>query len=119
MFLDTAPYNAHTTASDALWVGLPVITLSGRSFASRVGASLLTALDIKELITHNLNDYENLALKLCKDPKALSQLRQRVTHSPKRSALFDGRLLARLMESAYTQMAHRQAQGLPPESFQV
>ena len=119
LFLDTAPYNAHTTASDALWVGLPVITLSGRSFASRVGASLLTALDIKELITHNLNDYENLALKLCKDPKALSQLRQRVTHSPKRSALFDGRLLARLMESAYTQMAHRQAQGLPPESFQV
>ena len=119
LFLDTAPYNAHTTASDALWVGLPVLTLSGRSFASRVGASLLTALDLKELITHNLNDYENLALKLCKDPKALSQLRQRVTHNPKRSALFDGRLLARLMESAYTHMAHRQVQGLPPESFQV
>jgi len=119
LFLDTAPYNAHTTASDALWVGLPVLTLSGRSFASRVGASLLTALDLTELITHNLSDYENLALKLCQDPKTLSRLRQRVTHSPKRSALFDGRLLARLMESAYTQMAERQSQGLPPESFQV
>jgi predicted O-linked N-acetylglucosamine transferase (SPINDLY family) len=119
LFLDTAPYNAHTTASDALWVGLPVLTLSGRSFASRVGASLLTALDLPELITHNLSDYENLALKLCQDPKTLSRLRQSVTHNPKRSALFDGRLLARFMESAYTQMAQRQNQGLPPESFQV
>ena len=119
LFLDTAPYNAHTTASDALWVGLPVLTLSGRSFASRVGASLLSSLGLQELITHTLDDYENLALKLCNQPTRLQQLRQRVMQSPKRAALFDGRLLARLMESAYTQMAQRHAQGLPPESFQV
>ncbi|WP_158270479.1 tetratricopeptide repeat protein [Limnohabitans sp. Jir72] len=119
LFLDTAPYNAHTTASDALWVGLPVLTLSGRSFASRVGASLLSSLGLQELITHTLADYENLALQLCKQPTRLQQLRQRVMQSPQRADLFDGQRLAQRMASAYSHMAQRHAQGLPPKGFQV
>ena len=119
LFLDTAPYNAHTTASDALWVGLPVLTLCGRSFASRVGASLLSTLGLQEMVTHHLADYESLAVKLCKDPAQLLRLRQRVLQSPQRATLFDGKRLARQIETAYSQMADRHAQGLPPKGFQV
>ncbi|WP_158272836.1 tetratricopeptide repeat protein [Limnohabitans sp. T6-5] len=119
LFLDTAPYNAHTTASDALWVGLPVLTLSGRSFASRVGASLLNTLGLPELITHDLAEYRAKALALCQHPEQLAALRQQVMNSPHRAELFDGQRLAQRMEAAYLRMDERQQQGLPAESFDV
>ena len=119
LFLDTAPYNAHTTASDALWVGLPVLTLRGRSFASRVGASLLSTLGLPELITHDLAQYRAKALALCQQPGQLAALRQRVLKSPHRAELFDGQRLAARMEAAYLRMDQRHQQGLPPESFDV
>jgi len=119
LFLDTAPYNAHTTASDALWVGLPVLTLCGRSFASRVGASLLSTLGLPELITHDLAEYRAKALALCQHPEQLAALRQRVLNSPHRAELFDGQRLAQRMEAAFLRMDERQQQGLPPESFDV
>src|SRR5262249_59982431 len=71
LFLDTLPYNAHTTASDALWAGLPVVTCQGNAFAGRVGASLLKAVGLAELVTHDLADYEALALRLAHAPAML------------------------------------------------
>ena len=73
LFLDTLPYNAHTTASDALWVGLPVLTCMGNAFAGRVAASLLNAIGLPELVTHSIEDYEALALRLAKDPAHCSK----------------------------------------------
>jgi predicted O-linked N-acetylglucosamine transferase (SPINDLY family) len=119
LFLDTAPYNAHTTASDALWVGLPVLTLRERSFASRVGASLLSTLGLPELITHDLAEYRAKALALCQAPEQLAALRQRVINSPHRTNLFNGQLLARRMEEAFVRMQSRHTQGLPPQSFDI
>ena len=78
LFLDTLPYNAHTTASDALWAGLPLITCRGQAFAGRVAASLLTAMDVPELVTENLKDFETLALRLAQDPALLKTLRDKI-----------------------------------------
>jgi protein O-GlcNAc transferase len=75
LFLDTLPYNAHTTASDALWAGLPVITCAGETFASRVAGSLLHAVGLAELVTYSLADYETLALELATKPMMLAGLR--------------------------------------------
>src|SRR6202035_1376257 len=76
LFVDTLPYNAHTTASDALWMGLPVLTCEGTSFAGRVAASLLYAVGLPELVTHCLEDYEALALKLATNPLHLQSIRR-------------------------------------------
>jgi predicted O-linked N-acetylglucosamine transferase (SPINDLY family) len=78
LFLDTLLYNAHTTTSDALWAGLPVVTLKGRSFAARLAASLLHAVGLPELVTHNARDYEALALQLATDPARLARLRAKL-----------------------------------------
>src|SRR5208282_2272488 len=75
LFLDTLPYNAHSTASDALWSGLPLVTQLGESFAGRVAASLLHAIGLPELVTHSIEDYEALALRLAKDPPLLEGYR--------------------------------------------
>ena len=98
LFLDTHPYNAHTTASDALWAGLPVITYRGQIFAARVAASLLTALDLTELITDSLAAYEALALKLSTDSQALQQVRERLTENKAALAVFDAERYARNLE---------------------
>jgi predicted O-linked N-acetylglucosamine transferase (SPINDLY family) len=89
LFLDTWPYNAHTTASDALWAGLPVLTRSGRSFASRVGASLLMAVDLPELVTESAAAYEAKAMELAQDPEALQSLRARLVQAREHAPLFD------------------------------
>src|SRR2546423_7072759 len=81
LFLDTLPYNAHTTASDALWAGLPVLTCCGRTFAARVAASLLDALELPELVTHSLEEYEAVALRLATDPAALRGLGGRLNRN--------------------------------------
>src|SRR6202044_901977 len=81
LFLDTLPYNAHTTASDALWAGLPVVTCAGETFAGRVAGSLLRAVGLPELMTTSLADYENLALALAREPQKLAALKEKLTRN--------------------------------------
>jgi predicted O-linked N-acetylglucosamine transferase (SPINDLY family) len=119
LFLDTLPYNAHTTTSDAMWAGLPVLTAKGESFAGRVAASLLTAAGLLELITENPTDYEALALKLAQDHGLLGRYRQRLAETRDSCALFDTDRFRRNIEAAYTKMWQRAEAGLPPESFSV
>lgn len=119
LFLDTIPYNAHTGASDALWAGLPLLTLRGRSFAGRVGASVLTAAGLPELITETPAEYERLAIRLAADPQALTQIRQKLRDTRRSCALFDTGRITRHLESAYEVMVERQYGGLPPASFSV
>src|SRR6202043_3759860 len=89
LFLDTLPCNAHTTASDALWAGLPVLTCSGDTFAGRVAGSLLTAIGMPELITESLEEYERTALALARDPQRSIALRHKLEMNRDASALFD------------------------------
>jgi protein O-GlcNAc transferase len=119
LFLDTLPFNAHTTASDALWAGCPVLTCRGGSFAGRVAASLLTAVGLPELIAESLPDYESRALRLVSSPAELMQLRIRLAINRLNSPLFDTARLCRHLESAYTTMCERWQRGDVPESFQV
>jgi predicted O-linked N-acetylglucosamine transferase (SPINDLY family) len=104
LFLDTFPYNAHTTASDALWAGLPVLTLMGQSFASRVAASLLTAIGLPELITTSPQEYEALAIELAKNPEKLAALKQKLESNRLTTPLFDTPLFTKDLERAYMQM---------------
>jgi predicted O-linked N-acetylglucosamine transferase (SPINDLY family) len=104
LFLDTFPYNAHTTASDALWAGLPVLTLTGQSFASRVAASLLNAIGLSELITNTQEEYEALAIELAKNPKKLADIKLRLANNRLTAPLFDTPLFTKNLESAYLRM---------------
>ena len=106
LFLDTLVSNAHTTASDALWAGVPVLTCTGEAFASRMAGSLLRTVGLSELITHSLPDYERLALELCRQPQRLRQLREHLETARDRAALFDTAGYCRHLEAAYTAM-HR------------
>ena len=119
LFLDTLPYNAHVTASDALATGLPVLTCAGRSFASRVAGSLLNCVGLPELVTGNLADYEALALKLATGPERLQALRRRLGAARATAPHFDIDRMRRPIESAYETMVERWRRGLPPESFSV
>ena len=119
LFLDTLPYNAHTTTSDALWAGLPVITCKGDSFAGRVAASLLTAAGLPELITGSAEEYERLALKLARESQLLTGFRARLAANRDSCALFDTGRFTRNIEAAYTTMWTRAEAGLAPEAFAV
>jgi predicted O-linked N-acetylglucosamine transferase (SPINDLY family) len=119
LFLDTLPYNAHTTASDALWAGCPLVTMAGHTFPSRVAASLLRTVGLPELITTSLPEYEELALRLAQDADLLNTLRSRLQTNRKTSRLFDGTRAARAIESAYTTMWETYKAGEPPRSFAV
>jgi len=115
LFLDTLPYNAHTTASDALWAGLPVLTCLGSTFPGRVAASLLKQLQLEELITENLQAYEDLAVELALNPRRLSEIKQKLAVQRNQSDLFDGRAYARKLESLFVQMYEKSCSGKPPE----
>lgn len=104
LFLDTLPYNAHTTASDALWVGLPLITTPGHSFPARVAASILKAAELPELIAQDLAAYEALALKLARDPAMLNAIREKLTSNRNRLPLFDTQRFTHNLEALYRQM---------------
>jgi predicted O-linked N-acetylglucosamine transferase (SPINDLY family) len=104
LFLDTLPYNAHTTTSDALWVGLPVLTCRGDTFAARVASSLLEAAGLPEMVTHDLASYQARALHLARHPAELQLLRQKLESSRDNMALFDTPRFARNLESAYQGM---------------
>ena len=119
LFLDTLPYNAHTTASDALWAGLPVLTRPGEAFAGRVAASLLRAVGLAELVVETATEYEALALALARDPARLAALRQRLALNRATAPLFDTDRFAQHLEAAFTAMVQRQRAGLPPAPFEV
>ena len=119
LFLDNLPVNAHTAASDALWVGLPVLTCMGESFIGRVAASLLGAVGLPELVTRSLDEYEALALKLATDPVLMASIRQKLDANCKTSPLFDTDRLRRHIEHAYMTMWDIAQRGEPPRSFAV
>ena len=119
LFLDTLPYTAHTTASDALWTGLPVLTCLGPTFAGRVAASLLHAVGVPELVTTSLEDYEALAFKLATEPALLGALKAKIAAHRHTHALFDTARFCRGIEAAYATMQERHRRGEPPEGFAV
>jgi protein O-GlcNAc transferase len=119
LFLDTLPYNAHTTASDALWAGLPVVTCLGSAFPGRVAGSLLRAAGLAELITTSLADYEALALKIARDPALLAALKTKMAANRDGCPLFDTARFTRDLEQAYSTMVEIQRHGENPYSFSV
>src|SRR5262249_1300505 len=119
LFLDTLPYNAHTTASDALWVGLPVLTQIGETFAGRVAASLLNAIGLKELITTTPHDYEELAIKIATNSERLAAIKAKIANNRLSTPLFDTLSYTRRIETAYRAMYERHQLGLPPDHIYV
>jgi predicted O-linked N-acetylglucosamine transferase (SPINDLY family) len=119
LFLDTLPVNAHTTASDALWAGLPVLTCRGQAFAARVAGSLLKAVGLPQLVAETLHEYEQRALELATNPTLLAQIRAQLAASRSHSPLFDTARSCRHLESAYLTMWQRYQRGEPPAGFTV
>ena len=104
LFLDTFPYNAHTTASDAVRMCVPILTLIGNSFASRVAASILSCLDIKELITSDEKQYQKLAIDLARHPKKINEIKDRLIDAISSSPLFDSSKFTKNLENFYFQL---------------
>ena len=119
LFLDTQPWNAHTTASDALWAGLPVLTCVGATFAGRVAASLLHAVGLDELITQSLAEYEAQALALARQPTLLADIKQKLARNRAIYPLFDTDRSRRAIEAAYVEMHARHRRGEAPASFAI
>ena len=119
LFIDTLPYNAHTTTSDALRMGLPVLTCIGNSFASRVAASLLNAVNLPELITTNQAQYESLAIELATNPEKLKIIKDKLVSNLSTAPLYNTPLFARHLESAYSMMYDRYQRGLDPDHIYV
>ena len=119
LFLDTLPYNAHSTACDALWAGVPVVTCAGNSFVGRVGASMVEAAGLPELVTASLKDYEALALRLATDPALLTSIRRKLEDNRPTCPLFDGDRFRRHLEAAYTAMWDIYRRGENPRGLRV
>ena len=119
LFIDTLPYNAHTTASDALWAGLPVLTRIGESFAGRVAASLLNAVGLPELITATQEQYEAMAVALAGDAARLAELKEKLSRNRLTTPLFDTGRFTQHLEDAYTQIHQRYQAGLSPDHIYV
>jgi predicted O-linked N-acetylglucosamine transferase (SPINDLY family) len=119
LFLDSLPYNAHTTASDSLWAGLPLLTCRGKTFPGRVATSLLHAAGLPELVTENLTDYRTMALTLASDPALLAKIRDRLRHKRLSMPLFDTGRFCRHIEAAYRSMWEMSQRGEAPRGFSV
>ncbi|MGZ3241241.1 MAG: tetratricopeptide repeat protein [Burkholderiaceae bacterium] len=119
LFLDTFYCNAHTTASDALWAGLPVLTCVGQTFAGRVAGSLLNAIGLSELITETLEQYESLAFEFATNPEKLSAIKNKLSNNRLTSPLFDAALFTQHIEASYTKMMERLLVGLPPDHIHI
>jgi protein O-GlcNAc transferase len=119
LFLDTVPFNAGTTASDALWAGLPLLTCAGRAFAARMAGSLLHAAGLPELVTGSLDAYEALAVRLATHPDMLGELRERLARNRTQAALFDTDRFRRNVEKAYRRMWEISRAGERPHGFGV
>ena len=119
LFLDTPPYNAHTTASDALWAGLPVLTCIGETFAGRVAASLLNAIRLPELVTATLEDYEHMAVDFATHPEKLTAIKDKLAEHRLTTPLFDTKLFTKHIEAAYIAMYERHQAGLAPDHIVI
>ena len=119
LFLDTLPYNAGATASDALWSGLPVLTHLGKSFPARVAASLLNAIELPELITRSQAEYETRAIELANNPEKLRSIKEKMQRNRTTTGLFDTARFTKHIETAYQQMHERYHAGLEPIHIQV
>jgi predicted O-linked N-acetylglucosamine transferase (SPINDLY family) len=119
LFIDSLPYGAHTTASDALWAGLPVLTCLGKSFVGRVAASLLCAIKLPELIAKNCIEFEEMAVELAHDPEKLQGFKKRLELNRLTTPLFDTQLFTRNIERAYQKMMERHQMGLPPDHLDI
>jgi predicted O-linked N-acetylglucosamine transferase (SPINDLY family) len=119
LFLDTLPYNAHTTAGYALWAGLPVLTCPGKSFAARVAGSQLNTLNLPDLITRSLDEYEARALELATNPALLQAIKQKLARTVVDAPLFQTNRYLRHLEAAYATMWEMYARGEEPRSFDV
>ena len=119
LFIDTFPYNAHTTAADALWFGLPILTCMGESFASRVAASLLNAIELPELITTTQEQYEARAIELATNPEKLKAIKYKLERNRLTTALFDTTRFTKHIQAAYKQMYERYQADLPPNNIYV
>jgi len=119
LFIDTMPYNAHTTASDALWVGLPFLTLCGETFASRVGASMLNAIELNELITIDEKEFENLAIELAQNPKKLMQIKNKLDSNRSKKPLFNTKLFTKNLETAYLKIYEKYICNKKPENIEI
>jgi predicted O-linked N-acetylglucosamine transferase (SPINDLY family) len=119
LFLDTLPYNAHSTTCDALLAGVPVVTCAGEAFAGRVAASMVRAAGLPELVTQSLEDYQALALRLAGDPALLQSIRRKLADNRASCALFDGDRFRRGIEAAYTTMWDIYRRGERPHGFRV
>ena len=119
LFIDTLPYNAHTTACDGLWVGLPFLTLAGDSFASRVGASMLNAIDLPELITYTEKEYEKKAIELANNPNMLKKIREKLEKNKLSKPLFNAKLFTKNIESAYTKIYQNYIKKLPVKNIEI
>jgi predicted O-linked N-acetylglucosamine transferase (SPINDLY family) len=117
--LDTLPYNAHATASDALWAGLPVLTCLGNSFPAGVAAAVLHAVGLPELVTKSLAEYEEQALGLARNPERLAAIKEKLLRNRDTAPLFDTARFTRDLEFAYTVMWERTQRGQPPEGFSI
>jgi protein O-GlcNAc transferase len=117
--LDTLPFNAGTTASDALWAGVPLITCAGEAFASRMASSLLRAIGMPEMVTDSMADYETLAAKLAGDPDLMASVRTKLAQNRLRQPLFDTALFTRHLEAAYMAAHERVQAGLAPDHIIV
>ena len=119
LYLDTLPYNAHSTVSDALWAGLPVLTCKGGAMVSRIAGSVLHAVGLPELVTNDLEEYQGLALRLANDSSALAGIRSRLAQNRSTFPLFDSHRSRRHLEAAYTTMLENYRSGGTPRSFTV
>jgi protein O-GlcNAc transferase len=119
LVLDTLPYNAHTTGSDTLWAGVPLLTCRGSTFPGRVAASLLQAAGLPELITETLVEYEALAVALAKDQARLAGLRLRLAENRASCTLFDTVCFTRHLEAAFSAMLSRARADGTPQSFKI
>lgn len=115
LFLDTFPYNAHTSAIDTLWAGVPIVTRMGRSFASRLAGSLLKSVGLDDLVTDNIKDYEELAVSLALNPAKLKNYRNLLEKNRSTHRLFNTKLYTKNFEKAIEQMYHKHLSGEPPD----
>ena len=119
LFLDTFPYNAHTTCSDALRVGIPVLTLKGNSFASRVAASLLNTINLNELIVTNIEDYKKLAIKIYSEKVYLDEIKKKIAINKKNSNLFKAEIYTKNIERAYKKAYQNYLEGIKPQNLEL
>ena len=119
LFLDTTPCNAHTTASDALWAGLPVLTLAGESFGARVAASLNNAVGLTDLTVETQEEYEALAIQLASNPSSLQEIKARLQENLLTAPLFDTPLFTKNLEAGYLEAYERHQQDVPLDHIYI